>query len=88
MHPPDAESGTNIATWKHGQDVFKPATQKLEHMRVRRETVSWHKLVWFSQAIPRQIIYGLVSISGQNINWGSNEAVGHNIGLCFLCRKG
>lgn len=54
---PDADAGPDIVMWRHDQDVFKPtfsAAETWDYLREKRNKVSWHRLLWFPQAIPRQ----------------------------------
>lgn len=54
---PDANTGPDIALWRHNQDDFKPAfsaAKTWEYLREKRNKVQWHRLVWFPQAVPRQ----------------------------------
>ena len=54
--PPKPENGTDIVLWKNGDDDYLPtfsASRTWDQVRVKRDKVSWSKVVWLPQGVPR-----------------------------------
>ncbi|XP_018461647.1 uncharacterized protein LOC108832687 [Raphanus sativus] len=53
---PCPEAGLDVRLWRHSDSQYKAtfsASETWQQRRLKRETVPWSKVVWFSQGIPR-----------------------------------
>ena len=54
---PTSDAGRDFTLWRHDGDDFKnhfSTRATWEQIRIRKQEVPWHRLVWFPQAVPRQ----------------------------------
>lgn len=91
MTPPSASRGPDKYLWRNGdQYVPKFSTRATWNMiRVEAPTVSWHKLVWFKEEIPRcsfiawEAILGRLPTRDRLSSWGLVVPLS-----CVLCSTG
>ena len=53
---PDESMGRDVMLWRHDEGTFKDhfsAARTWDQIRVRGHEVSWQRLVWFVQGVPR-----------------------------------
>lgn len=53
---PDESMGRDVMLWRHEEGTFKyhfSAARIWDHIRVKGHEVSWQRLVWFAQGVPR-----------------------------------
>ncbi|VVB17004.1 unnamed protein product [Arabis nemorensis] len=84
---PNAMAGKDKVLWKQKNDTYgdKFSTKKTWHLiRAKAPIVEWHRLLWFSQAIPRQRFItwlasrNKLSTGARMRQWGITQA-------CPLC---
>lgn len=77
--------GRDIVLWKHEDDNYRVsffAGKTWEHIRTKKPTVDWSKIIWFSQGIPWYAfitwlaVQNRLSIGDKMWVWGINQGCG------------
>ena len=92
MAPPTSERGADKFLWRNATDHFLPRFSSRDtwnRIRVGATTVSWHKLVWFKEEIPRCSFITWLAILGRLPTRDMLSSWGLSIPLnCVLCSSG
>lgn len=54
---PDANLGRYVVLWRHNENEYKDhfsSARTWDQIRIKGQEVSWHRLVWYTQGVPRQ----------------------------------
>ncbi|XP_013617230.1 PREDICTED: uncharacterized protein LOC106323691 [Brassica oleracea var. oleracea] len=92
MAPPTSERGADKFLWRNATDHFLPRFSSRDtwnRIRVGATTVSWHKLVWFKEEIPRCSFITWLAILGRLPTRDMLSSWGLSIPFnCVLCSSG
>ena len=80
-------AGDDRYVWHHGEDEYKPCFSSVktwEQIRTQHPTVSWSKIVWFPQAIPRFSFITWLALKDR-MSTGARSRAWGCIQACLLC---
>ena len=82
--------GRDVMLWRHDEGTFKdhfPAARTWDQIGVRGHQVSWQRLVWFAQGVPRHTFIVLLAFKNSSPQVFLSGSGGSHKVVCSVERR-